>query len=69
MNQSDNSRVQLCSDGKYRWVYEMNLLTNPTVFLTAFKSFSSSLFLYGSSSASLRISSTEMCKRSLILEK
>lgn len=39
MNQSDNSRVQLCSDGKYRWVYEMNLLTNPTVFLTVFKIF------------------------------
>ena len=39
MNQSDNSRVQLCCDGKYRWVYEMNLLTNPTVFLTVFKIF------------------------------
>lgn len=39
MNHSDNSRVQLCSDGKYRWVYEMNLLTNPTVFLTVFKIF------------------------------
>ena len=39
MNQSDNSRVQLCSDGKYRWVYEMNLLTNPTVSLTVIKIF------------------------------
>lgn len=26
--------VRLCSDGKYRWVYEMNLLKNPTIFLT-----------------------------------
>ena len=32
-------RVRLCSDGKYRWVYEMNLLTNPTIFLTVFKLF------------------------------
>lgn len=32
-------KVQLCSDGKYRWLYEMNLVTNPTVFLTVFKIF------------------------------
>ena len=25
-------RVTLCTDGKYRWVYEVNLFTNPTVF-------------------------------------
>lgn len=31
--------VQLCSDGKYRWIYAMNMLTNPTVFLTVFKVF------------------------------
>lgn len=31
--------VQLCSDGKYRWVYEMNMVTNPTIFLTVFKIF------------------------------
>ena len=29
--------VRLCQDGKYRWVYEMNLLKNPTVFLTTLK--------------------------------
>ena len=29
--------VRLCSDGKYRWVYEMNLLKNPTIFLTVLK--------------------------------
>ena len=31
--------VQLCADGKYRWVYEMNMVTNPTIFLTVFKIF------------------------------
>lgn len=29
--------VRLCSDGKYRWVYEMNLLKNPTIFITVLK--------------------------------
>ena len=29
--------VQLCADGKYRWVYEMHLLKNPTIFLTSLK--------------------------------
>ena len=29
--------VRFCSDGKYRWVYEMNLLKNPTIFLTVLK--------------------------------
>lgn len=32
-------KVQLCSDGKYRWLYEMSLVTNPTIFLTVFKVF------------------------------
>ena len=32
-------KVQLCTDGKYRWLYEMNLVTNPTIFLTVFKIF------------------------------
>lgn len=32
-------RVRLCKDGKYRWKYEMNMLTNPTIFLTVFKIF------------------------------
>ena len=31
--------VRLCNDGKYRWVYEMNMLANPTIFLTVFKIF------------------------------
>ena len=41
--ETDNSYrgkdVLLCNDGKYRWVYEMNMLTNPTIFLTVFKIF------------------------------
>ncbi|NLZ20376.1 MAG: hypothetical protein GXY24_09000 [Bacteroidales bacterium] len=35
----ENKDVRLCDDGKYRWVYEMNMITNPTVFLTVFKIF------------------------------
>lgn len=31
--------VRLCSDGKYRWKYEMNMLTNPAIFLTVLKVF------------------------------
>ena len=26
-------RVQLCTDGKYRWQYEVNMYTNPAIFL------------------------------------
>lgn len=29
--------VRLCNDGKYRWVYEMNMLKNPTIFITVLK--------------------------------
>lgn len=35
----ENKEVKLCEDGKYRWVYEMNMITNPTIFLTVFKVF------------------------------
>ena len=31
--------ISLCADGKYRWVYEMHMIKNPTIFLTAFKVF------------------------------
>jgi hypothetical protein len=31
--------IRLCTDGKYRWVYEMHMLKNPTIFLTVFKVF------------------------------
>lgn len=30
-------RVTLCKDGKYRWVYDVNLYTNPTVFFDVVK--------------------------------
>lgn len=32
-------KVQFCTDGKYRWLYEMDMVTNPTIFLTVFKVF------------------------------
>ncbi len=38
-NSYQGKEVQLCADGKYRWVYEMNMVTNPTIFLTVFKIF------------------------------
>ena len=34
-----SDKITLGSDGKYRWVYEMNLLKNPTVFLLIWKIF------------------------------
>lgn len=33
------NEIRLCKDGKYRWVYEMHLIKNPTIFLTVFKIF------------------------------
>lgn len=38
-NDYQGAEVRLCKDGKYRWKYEMNLLTNPTIFLTVYKIF------------------------------
>lgn len=38
-NDYQGERVRLCKDGKYRWKYEMNMLTNPTIFLTVLKVF------------------------------
>lgn len=31
--------VRLCEDGKYRWLYEMNMFRNPTIILTVAKVF------------------------------
>ena len=31
--------IRLCKDGKYRWMYEMHLIKNPTIFLTVLKIF------------------------------
>ena len=38
-NYSAGPEIQLCDDGKYRWVYELNMFRNPTIFLTVFKIF------------------------------
>ena len=35
----EGKEVRLCKDGKYRWRYDMNMLTNPTIFLTVLKVF------------------------------
>lgn len=35
------TKVRLCKDGKYRWRFEMPVLTNPSIFLTVLK-----IFLY-----------------------
>lgn len=31
--------IRLCTDGKYRWVYKLSMLKNPTILLTVFKVF------------------------------
>lgn len=31
--------VRLCTDGKYRWTYPMNMLTNPSIYITLCKIF------------------------------
>lgn len=38
-NDYQGERVRLCKDGKYRWKYKMNMVTNPTIYLTVFKVF------------------------------
>lgn len=35
----DGQEVRLCTDGKYRWTYPMNMLKNPTAFFTVCKIF------------------------------
>ena len=31
--------VQLCEDGKYRWIYALNMWTNPSILILIFKIF------------------------------
>lgn len=38
-NDTIDHKVRQFKDGKYRWVYEMPILSNPTIFLTVFKVF------------------------------
>ena len=35
----DGEQIRLCEDGKYRWLYKLNMYTNPVVFMTVFKIF------------------------------
>ena len=34
-----SENIVLCSDGKYRWIYEMSLLKNPSIFILVYKIF------------------------------
>ena len=34
---TNDERVKLCPDGKYRWVYEVNMLKNPVILFTVFR--------------------------------
>ncbi len=36
-NQSPDNRVKLYPDGKYRWIYEVPMLKNPTILLDVYK--------------------------------
>lgn len=35
----EGTEVRLCRDGKYRWKYEVNMFTNPAIFITVLKVF------------------------------
>lgn len=35
----NGQQVRLCTDGKYHWTYPMNMLTNPSVYITVCKIF------------------------------
>ena len=41
---SYGSHIQLCQDGKYRWIYEMHMMKNPVIFFTVLKIFGWILF-------------------------
>jgi hypothetical protein len=45
MEKVSSNRVTLCPDGKYRWVYEMNLLKNPSVLFDLWWAFGISLII------------------------
>ena len=38
-NEDIGNRVTLCQDGKYRWVYEVNMLTNYSILFDVWKVF------------------------------
>ena len=37
MKTDTQNRVQRCADGKYRWIYALDMVSNRTIFLTVFK--------------------------------
>lgn len=38
-NDYEGAEVRLCKDGKYRWKYDLNMITNPVIMITVFKIF------------------------------
>lgn len=42
-----DNRVKLYEDGKYHWVYDLNLLKNPSVFIDVFKMLGMTIFIFG----------------------
>lgn len=38
-DEKSGENIMLCEDGKYRWVYEMNLFKNPSIFMLIWKIF------------------------------
>ena len=41
----EGKEVRLCEDGKYRWTYPMNMLTNPSIYFTVIKILGSLMFI------------------------
>ena len=39
MKTDTQNRVQRCADGKSSWIYALDMVSNPTIFLTVFKIF------------------------------
>ena len=39
------SRIQLCQDGKYRWIYEFSMMKNPIIFFLVLKVFAIAFFV------------------------
>ena len=37
--QKVTENIYYCTDGKYRWIYELNMLKNPVILMTIWKIF------------------------------
>ena len=44
---AESGHAILCSDGKYRWVYELDMLRNPSLLILVFKVFCISILIVG----------------------